>query len=140
MKRLKYLIPLCLALALSCSKDKTEDPAVKAQRTALQNTETVGIYRNGDALQLFDKTEQQLLANPSKLTFRIQDDTGLKFVSLQLESMPTDGQKVRGTFTDNMGLAIGSIEDLELIKFSPQHLWFWSDNMRVGFIFPRIGM
>ena len=140
MKRLKYLIPLCLVLALSCSKDKTEDPAVKAQRTALQNTEAVGIYRNGDALQLFDKTKQQLLANPSKLTFRIQDDTGLKFVSLQLESMPTDGQKVRGTFTDNMGLAIGSIEDFVLLKSDKQHYWFWSDQTRVGFVFPRIGM
>lgn len=63
-----------------------------------------------------------------------------KFVSLQLESMPSDGQKVRGTFTDNTGLNIGSIEDFVLLKSDKQHYWFWSDQTRVGFVFPRIGM
>ncbi len=140
MKQLKYLILVCLVAAAGCSKDKTEDPTIKAQRTALQNTEAVGIYRGGEALQLFDKAAQQLLVNPSKLTFRIQDDAGLKFVSLQLESMPSDGQKVRGAFTDNMGLNIGGIEDFVLLKSDGQRLWFWSDKTRVGFVFPRIGM
>ena len=123
MKHLKYLLLICLAAAAACSKDKTEDPTLKAQRTALQETQAVGIYRSGEAL-----------------TFRIQDDAGLKFVSLQLESMPSEGQKVRGTFTDNTGLNIGSIEDFVLLKSDKQHYWFWSDQTRVGFVFPRIGM
>lgn len=105
MKHLKYLLLICLAAAAACSKDKTEDPTLKAQRTALQETQTVGIYRSGEALRLFDKAKQQLFVDPTTLTFRIQDDAGLKFVSLQLESMPSDGQKVRGTFTDNTGLS-----------------------------------
>lgn len=100
MKHLKYLLLICLAAAAACSKDKTEDPTLKAQRTALQETQAVGIYRSGEALRLFDKAKQQLFVDPTTLTFRIQDDAGLKFVSLQLESMPSDGQKVRGTFTD----------------------------------------
>lgn len=103
MKHLKYLLLICLAAAAACSKDKTEDPTLKAQRTALQETQTVGIYRSGEALRLFDKAKQQLFVDPTTLTFRIQDDAGLKFVSLQLESMPSEGQKVRGTFTDNTG-------------------------------------
>ncbi|MCD7794401.1 MAG: hypothetical protein LUH46_05990 [Alistipes sp.] len=140
MKRLKYFILICLVAAASCSKDKTEDPTLKAQRTALQETQAVGIYRSGDALQLFDKASQQLFVDPSTLTFRIQDDTGLKFVSLQLETMPADGQKVRGAFADNMGLNIGSIEDFVLLKSDRQYLWLWSDQTRVGFVFPRIGM
>ena len=139
MKHLKYLLLICLAAAAACSKDKTEDPTLKAQRTALQ-TQAVGIYRSGEALRLFDKAQQQLFVDPTTLTFRIQDDAGLKFVSLQLESMPSDGQKVRGTFTDNTGLNIGSIEDFVLLKSDKQHYWFWSDQTRVGFVFPRIGM
>lgn len=137
MKHLKYLLLICLATAAACSKDKTEDPTLKAQRTALQETR---IYRSGEALRLFDKAKQQLFVDPTTLTFRIQDDAGLKFVSLQLESMPSDGQKVRGTFTDNTGLNIGSIEDFVLLKSDKQHYWFWSDQTRVGFVFPRIGM
>lgn len=121
MKHLKYLLLICLAAAAACSKDKTEDPTLKAQRTALQETQTVGIYRSGEALRLFDKAKQQLFVDPTTLTFRIQDDAGLKFVSLQLESMPSDGQKVRGTFTDNTGLNIGSIEDFVLLKSDKQH-------------------
>ena len=54
MKHLKYLLLICLAAAAACSKDKTEDPTLKAQRTALQETQTVGIYRSGEALRLFD--------------------------------------------------------------------------------------
>ncbi|MFQ7502842.1 MAG: hypothetical protein ACLRMJ_06390 [Alistipes finegoldii] len=38
--------------------------------------------------------------------------------------MPSDGQKVRGTFTDNTGLNIGSIEDFVLLKSDKQHYWF----------------
>ena len=140
MKHLKYLLLICLAAAAACSKDKTEDPTLKAQRTALQETQTVGIYRSGEALRLFDKAKQQLFVDPTTLTFRIQDDAGLKFVSLQLESMPSEGQKVRGTFTDNTGLNIGGIEDFVLLKSDKQHYWFWSDQTRVGFVFPRIGM
>ena len=140
MKHLKYLLLICLAAAAACSKDKTEDPTLKAQRTALQETQAVGIYRSGEALRLFDKAKQQLFVDPTTLTFHIQDDAGLKFVSLQLESMPSDGQKVRGTFTDNTGLNIGSIEDFVLLKSDKQHYWFWSDQTRVGFVFPRIGM
>ena len=60
MKHLKYLLLICLAAAAACSKDKTEDPTLKAQRTALQETQTVGIYRSGEALRLFDKAKQQL--------------------------------------------------------------------------------
>lgn len=54
--------------------------------------------------------------------------------------MPADGQKVRGAFADNMGLNIGSIEDFVLLKSDRQYLWLWSDQTRVGFVFPRIGM
>lgn len=50
MKHLKYLLLICLAAAAACSKDKTEDPTLKAQRTALQETQAVGIYRSGEAL------------------------------------------------------------------------------------------
>lgn len=140
MKQIKYLILAALIFAVSCSQDKTEDPAIKAQRTALQNAEAIGIYRSGEALHLLDKKNEQLFFDPAKRIFRIQDDGGVKFVSLQLESMPTGDEKVRGTLTDNMGLNIGSIEDLVLLKSDRQLLWYWSDQTRVGFVFPRLGM
>ena len=37
-------------------------------------------------------------------------------------------------------LNIGGIEDFVLLKSDKQHYWFWSDQTRVGFVFPRIGM
>ena len=57
MKHAKYLL-LTLLLAAACSNDKTEnDPVVKAQIGALLSTDVTGLYRNGEPLLLFDKTE-----------------------------------------------------------------------------------
>ena len=36
--------------------------------------------------------------------------------------------------------AYQGIEDFVLLKSDKQHYWFWSDQTRVGFVFPRIGM
>lgn len=141
MKYMKYLLPLFLFAAASCSEDNTtEDPTLSAQRNALQSSDDTGIYRAGEALMTFDKEKQQLVATPSKLTFRIQDDEGTKYVSLRLESMPTDTQAVRGIFSDNMGLSLGSIDDFVLLKSNAEYFWFWSDKTRTGFVYPRIGM
>lgn len=143
MKYLKYLLMTALIIAVSCSEDKTkdkpEDATLKTQRTALQKADATGIYRSGEAILLFDKTSQQLFADPSQRTFRILDDTGTKYVTLRLDAMPTsEGQTVIGRFTDNMGLNIGNIEDLVLLKSDSQYLRFWSDRTRVGFVFPRM--
>ena len=78
MKHLKYLLLICLAAAAACSKDKTEDPTLKAQRTALQETQTVGIYRSGEALRLFDKAKQPGFSCSSKSTIFSTTHLGVK--------------------------------------------------------------
>lgn len=66
MKRLKYFILICLVAAASCSKDKTEDPTLKAQRTALQETQAVGIYRSGEALSSSTKRASSCSSIPRR--------------------------------------------------------------------------
>ena len=133
MKHAKYL-------AAACSNDKTEnDPVVKAQIGALLSTDVTGLYRNGEPLLLFDKTEHLLICTPSQNDFRIQDDAGAQYVNLRLDAMPEQGQQVRGTESDNMGFDIGALDDIRLLHTDGQKLWLWSDKARMGFIFPKIG-
>mgnify|MGYP000002410501 FL=1 len=139
MKHAKYLL-LTLLLAAACSNDKTEnDPVVKAQIGALLSTDVTGLYRNGEPLLLFDKTEHLLVCTPSKNAFRIQDDAGAQYVNLRLDAMPEQGQQVRGTESDNMGFDIGALDDIRLLHTDGQKFWLWSDKARMGFIFPKIG-
>ena len=139
MKHAKYLL-LTLLLAAACSNDKTEnDPVVKAQIGALLSTDVTGLYRNGEPLLLFDKTEHLLVCTPSKNDFRIQDDADAQYVNLRLDAMPEQGQQVRGTESDNMGFDIGALDDIRLLHTDGQKLWLWSDKARMGFIFPKIG-
>lgn len=140
MKYAKYLLLTLLLAAAACSNDKTEtDPVIKAQMGALLSTDVTGLYRNGEPLLLFDKTEHLLVCTPSKNAFRIQDDAGTQYVNLQLDTMPEQGQQVCGTESDNMGFGIGALDDIRLLYTDGQKLWLWSDKAHMGFIFPKIG-
>lgn len=142
MKYAKYLLlTLLLAAAVSCSNDdKTEiDPLIKAQLGALLSTDVPGLYRNGESLLLFDKAAHLLVCTPAKNTFRIQNDAGTSFVSLQLDAMPVEGQSVGGTESDSMGFDIGTMNDIKLLYTDGEKLWLWSEKTRMGFIFPKIG-
>lgn len=140
MKYAKYLLVTLLLAATSCSNDKTEiDPLIKAQRGALLSTDATGLYRNGEALLLFDKSEHALVCIPAKNTFRIQNDAGTSFVNLQLDAMPGEGRKVGGTLRDNMGYDIGTMDDIRMLYTDGKKIWLWSDKARLGLIFPRIG-
>lgn len=140
MKYAKYLLLTLLLAALSCSDDTTEiDPATQAQMLDLLSNDATGLYRNGEALLLFDKSEHTLVCTPSKNTFRIQNDAGTSFVNLQLDAMPEANTKVGGTESDNMGFNIGTMDDIRQLHTDGEKIWLWSDKTHMGFIFPKIG-
>lgn len=140
MKYAKYLLLMLLFATASCSDDDTEmDPATRTQMIALLSTDATGIYRNGEALLLFDKAEHVLICTPSKYTFRIQNDAGTSFVNLRLEAMPGANGRVGGTESDNLGFDIGTMDDIRQLHTDGKKIWLWSDKAHMGFIFPKIG-
>lgn len=140
MKYAKYLLPVLLFAAASCSDDDTAiDPAIQEQMLELLSNHDTGLYRNGEALLLFDKTEHVLVCTPSKNTFRIQNDAGTSFVTLRLEAMPGKNAKVAGTQSDNLGFNIGTMDDIRMLHSDEEKIWLWSDQTHMGFIFPKIG-
>lgn len=140
MKYAKYLLPVLLFAAASCSDDDTTiDPAIQEQMLELLSNDDTGLYRNGEALLLFDKTEHVLVCTPSKTTFRIQNDAGTSFVTLRLEAMPGKNVKVAGTQSDNLGFNIGTMDDIRMLHSDEEKIWLWSDQTHMGFIFPKIG-
>lgn len=140
MKYAKYLLLTLLFASASCSDDETViDPATQAQILDLLSTDATGLYRNGEALLLFDKSEHALVCTPSKNSFRIQNDAGTSFVNLQLEAMPEGNARVGGTESDNMGFNIGTMDDIRQLHTDGEKIWLWSDKTHMGFIFPKIG-
>ncbi len=143
MKRLKYLLALCTVLVLgACSSDDTDklDPKIKAERTALTANTQYGIYQNGQPSYIFDKNQQQLYVNPSKRTYRIQNDLGTKYAEVTLDDEPTQKKGVTGSLNHNVGLSTVTLDEIILLKSDKDHLWLWCDNAHTGFILPRINL
>ena len=138
MKIGKFLLPaLLLTAGGGCSKD-TADEELRTQRKALLTAETPGVYRNGKPVFLFDRESHQLLADPSQCLFRIQDDEGRQYVSLRLEAMPAEGEKSAATISENMELGLGDAGDMASVGSDGAYLRLWSDQTRIGFVFPRV--
>lgn len=143
MKRLKYLFALCTALALyACSSDDTDklDPTIKAERNALVANTQYGVYQNGQAGYIFDKSQQQLYVNPDKQIYRIQNDLGTRYAELTLKGEPTNKTSVSGTLVQNVGLKSVTLDEVVLLKSDNDRLWLWCDNAHTGFILPRINL
>lgn len=140
---MKYVLPLLLAVALSACKSDPEvqDPQdeLNRQREALVLADGIGIYRNGEPSYLFDKKEHQLSVNPSQLAFRIQDDTGAKYVEVVLDAIPAVNVPVRLTLKNNVGLTDAVLEDVVLLRSEQNGLWLWSDQAHTGVVLPRFG-
>lgn len=143
MKQLKYLVLFAFALgSFACSSDDTDkmDPQIKAERTALTGTSAYGVYQNGQSRYVFDKNQHQLYVNPSKHTYRIQNDLGTKYAELTLKAAPSRNESVSGTLSQNVGLTSVAPTDIILLKSDKDHLWLWSDDTHTGFIVPQIDL
>lgn len=144
MKTIAYIIPLLLIFSLfqvSCSdNDNEEAPYPYAEeRSAMADSTQIGIYKEGKALLKFDKSSQQYYCNTATFVFRIQDSYAMKRTTLTLSGMPTEKTRVGGRLDGNMGVAIGQITDLYILKRDSAHVWLWSDADRVAVILPDLG-
>lgn len=144
MKAIKYIgLMLGLLFMGACS----DDDAYKEQRETLTASTEIGIYRDGDdwmangkAWLAFDKEDYQYYCNPNTKTFRIVNDEGTEYTTLQLEALPTENTKVSGTLTGNMGVQLQSLTGVYLLKKDARYVWLWSDDAGVGFILPKWGL
>ncbi len=137
MKTLKYIgLALCAMFVSACNDDDT----YAGQRNQLSSSTEIGIYRDGSELLAFDKDNQQYHFSPSAKTFTIMTDDGQKYTTLTLESLPTETTRVKGTLTGNMGVTMGEITGIYLLKKDARYIWLWSDDSGIGFVLPKWGM
>lgn len=138
MKTFKYILLLCCASIISaCS---SSDDSYKEARNNLSASTQTGIYRDGKVLLLFDKTVHQYYCNPTQKLFRIQDSQGNSYTTLQLDALPSQQTKTNGKIEGNMGINIGNIPQLYLLKSSNEFIWLWSDEIGMGLILPNVGL
>ena len=137
MKTLKYIcLALCAMVAFACSDD---DPR-EAQRSEIQSSTEMGIYRDGQRWLAFDNDTHLYSCNPSAKTFPIMTDDGLNYTTLTLENLPTEAVKVDGKLTGNMGVEMEKITGIYLLKKDVRYIWLWSDDTGIGFVLPKFGM
>lgn len=111
MKTLKYIcLALCAMVAFACS----DDDAREAQRSEIQSSTEMGIYRDGQSWLAFDNDIHLYSCNPSAKTFTIMTDDGLNYTTLTLENLPTEAVKVDGKLTGNMGVEMEKITGIYL--------------------------
>lgn len=78
MKTLKYIcLALCAMVAFACSDDDT----LEAQRSEIQSSTEMGIYRDGQRWLAFDNDTHLYSCNPSVKTFTIMTDDGLNYTT-----------------------------------------------------------
>lgn len=97
MKR--YIIAI-LALAttvilgVGCSPKEVIDEQFEAIKEYVDQQNVVGIYADGKAEYLFDRTDGQCYLNPTDLTFRIQNNTSKKYFEVVLSAAPVVGESI----------------------------------------------
>lgn len=137
MKTLKYIcLALCAMVTFACS----DDDAREAQRSEIQSSTEMGIYRDGQSWLAFDNDTHLYSCNPSAKTFTIMTDDGLNYTTLTLESLPTEAVKVDGKLTGNMGVEMEKITGIYLLKKDVRYIWLWSDDAGIGFVLPKFGI
>ncbi len=132
-----FPIIILLLSAAGCSKENP-DEEIKNLQNMLIRSENPGIYRNGNPVFLFDPEIHQLLDDPSQCLFRFQDDDGLLYIELRLNTMPAVGEKCNALIRQNMDLNLENPGEMFLIDTDEKYLRFWSNETRIGFVFPNI--
>lgn len=132
MKYVKYLfLPLMLILLASCKDDSGTDTP--------ESHEAIGIYRNGKTLYQFDKVTHQLAVNPATRTFRIQDNTGAKYLEFVLDKTPDAQTTVQLKMTGNVGLSDLVVNDMVQTRTLKDRIWLWSPSTQTEVVLPWVG-
>ena len=94
MKRLIYIFAAFVALTLTACGGPEIDEQMVAMDSFMTEQEAPGLYRDSKVEFAFNEDKHQCYLNPSKLTYRIMDNGGDKYLQLTLSKAPVVGEKV----------------------------------------------
>ncbi|HNZ81234.1 MAG TPA: hypothetical protein PLX61_08420 [Bacteroidales bacterium] len=127
------LILLTGLLYLACVR---EDPLLKAAKEHLVSQEIYGMYKDRQAVFIYDADKHQLADNAEALYFRIQNDSQNTILQMTLDQEPDLGKKCLMTI-DAKGLSgIETSYSVEVVKMdeSKQTLWLFDQTGKTGFV------
>ncbi len=106
MKRLIYIFAALLALTLTaCGGPKIDETMVEMD-SFMEQQSTPGLYRKSIVEFAFDESKHQSYLSPDKLTYRIMDDSGIKYLQFVLSQAPVvDGTVDVVTTSFGVGLS-----------------------------------
>lgn len=137
MKSIFYILLSSLLLMAACSKDESYPFA--EERRSLTDSTRIGFYKEGKALLHLDQEAHQYYCSPSEFIYRIQTNDGKERTTLRLSNIPTEKQKANGRIEGNMGVEMGEVRNLYVLKRNGENVWLWSDEDRVAVILPNLG-
>lgn len=127
------LILLTGLLYLACER---EDPLLKAAKEHLVSQEIYGMYKDRQAVFIYDADKHQLADNAEARYFRIQNDSQNTILQMTLDQEPDLGKKCLMTI-DAKGLSgIETSYSVEVIKIdeTKQVLWLFDQTGKTGFV------
>ncbi len=125
------LLPLC-----SCVRDDGSE----ALRESFRSQEEYVLCEGDRTLQTFDRESYQYWCSPDRGLYRFSDMDGEKYMTLTLSGLPSEGDKVSGSISGNLGLAGMELSDLYILKKTTSAVWLWSDSSRSGIVLPAWGI
>lgn len=94
MKRIVYIFATLVALSLVACGGPKEDEVMINMNNFMEMQNTPGLYRKSQVEYALNKESDQCYLNPSQLIFRIMDESGSKYLQLQLSKAPVVGEMV----------------------------------------------
>lgn len=108
MKRIIYIFATLLTLSLiACNPTPKEDEVMVSMDNFMDSQDTPGLYRKSAAEYALNRTSDQCYLNLSKLTFRIMDEGGDKYLQFTLSKAPVVGESLDVVAT-SYGLGLSS--------------------------------
>ncbi len=108
MKRLIYIFATLIALTVaSCNPTPEVDEKMEAMDSFMETQELPGLYRESQVEYAYNESKNQCYLNMSKLTYRIMDDGGDKYLQFTLSKEPVLGESV-DVLAKSYGLALSS--------------------------------
>ncbi len=94
MKRLIYIFAALISLTLASCQGPEVDEKMVAMDGFMETQEVPGLYRESQVEYAYDESRNQCYLNISKLTYRIMDEGGDKYLQFTLSKAPVVGENL----------------------------------------------
>lgn len=106
MKRLIYIFTALLALSITACGPEIDEQMV-AMDSFMSSQDTPGLYRQSEVEFALDESKYQCYLSPSKLTYRMMDEGGDKYLEFILSKAPVVGETL-DVVAKSYGLGLSS--------------------------------